>query len=361
MKRPTPSLHGSHGTSGEVLSRRHALRRVAWGLSGLVGTTAMGGALSLVPEVSAFAQQVHDFIAGPPVADIAPQQVSPHVWMVYANDGFPTAENQGMMANLFFVVTSQGVVVLDSGASLQIGQMAIRMIKKVTSKPVVTVFNSHYHGDHWLGNHAFAEAFGKDLPIVALQGTAEQIKGHEGNLWRSLMERWTNQATLGTQVVAPNRITRHGEIFKFGDVTLKMHHHGQAHTPSDLCVEVVEDKVTQVGDIAMENRIANIDDGSYPGTFKYYDALQKEAGDQLWMPGHGMPRRNLLDTYGTFLKGIWEPCVEAVKNDIPLDKAKDMVLKDPRVAARAKTMAGFDSNIGKYTSLAYLEAEKLAF
>jgi hypothetical protein len=31
------------------------------------------------------------------------------------------------------------------------------------------------------------------------------------------------------------------------------------------------------------------------------------------------------------------------------------------VASRASTMAGFDSNIGKYTSLAYLEAEKEAF
>jgi hypothetical protein len=37
------------------------------------------------------------------------------------------------------------------------------------------------------------------------------------------------------------------------------------------------------------------------------------------------------------------------------------VLKDPRVAARALTMQGFENNIGKYTSLAYLEAEKEAF
>jgi len=66
-------------------------------------------------------------------------------------------------------------------------------------------------------------------------------------------------------------------------------------------------------------------------------------------------------TYGTFLMGIWEPCLHAVKNDIPLDKAKDLVLKDPRVAARARTMQGFADNIGKYTSLAYLEAEKEAF
>ena len=33
----------------------------------------------------------------------------------------------------------------------------------------------------------------------------------------------------------------------------------------------------------------------------------------------------------------------------------------PRVDSRARTMYGFDSNDGKYTSLAYLEAEKEAF
>jgi glyoxylase-like metal-dependent hydrolase (beta-lactamase superfamily II) len=162
-------------------------------------------------------------------------------------------------------------------------------------------------------------------------------------------------------VVAPNRITTHGEVFRFGEVTLKMHHYGQAHTPSDLCVQVVEDQLTAIGDIAMENRIANIDDGSYPGTFKYFDALEKAAPGQLWVPGHGMPGKDILQTYGTFLKGIWEPCLHAVKNDIPLDKAKNLVLQDPRVASRAKTMLGFEANIGKYTSLAFLEAEKEAF
>jgi hypothetical protein len=42
-------------------------------------------------------------------------------------------------------------------------------------------------------------------------------------------------------------------------------------------------------------------------------------------------------------------------------EAKTAVLKDPRVNARAKSMQGFDGNIGKYISLAYLEAEKVAF
>jgi glyoxylase-like metal-dependent hydrolase (beta-lactamase superfamily II) len=336
------------------VSRRQWLR---WS-----GAAAAGvGAMALFPEMQAMAQQAQDFIEGPPVPNVAPQQLSPHVWMIYAKDGFPTQENFGLMANILFVVTAKGVVVLDSGASLQIGQMAIRMIKTVTPKPVVAVFNSHYHGDHWLGNHAFAEAFGKDLPIHALEYSRAQIAGHEGNLWRSLMERWTNQSTMGTKVVAPNRTVENGQVFDYGDVQLKMHFYGKAHTPSDLSVEVVQDKLTYVADIAMENRIANIDDGSYPGTFKYYEALQKAAGQQLWVPGHGRPGRELLNRYGTFMKGIWEPCEQAVKDGVPLDQAKALVLKDPRVASRANTMDGFDANIGKYTSLAYLEAEKEAF
>lgn len=335
-------------------NRRHWLRWAG-------GLGLAGAGLAAVPEVRLFAQQVQDFIEGPPVPDVAPEQLSPHVWMVYAKEGFPTAENQGMMASIVFVITQKGVVVLDSGASLQIGQMAIRMIKTVTPKPVIAVFNSHYHGDHWLGNHAFANVFGKDLPIYALAHTRDQIAGHEGNLWRSLMERWTNQATLGTKVVAPNRVVEHGQVFDYGDVQIRLHHYGRAHTPSDLCFEVVQDKLTYVGDIAMENRIANIDDGSYLGTFKYYEALKKAAGDQLWLPGHGRGSKDLLDTYGTFMKGIWEPCLKAVEAGQGIEAAKAAVLKDPRVASRAKTMAGFDSNIGKYTSLAYLEAEKEAF
>ena len=327
----------------------------------LLTACAALGAAAVWPEAHLLAQQVQDFVKGPPVKDIPARQLSPRVWMVYSPDGFPTPENRGMMANIVFVVTSAGVVVLDTGASLQIGEMAIRMIRKVTDKPVVAVFNSHYHGDHWLGNHAFVKTYGPQLPIHALAHTAEQIKGAEGNLWRSLMERWTNQSTAGTQVVAPNRVVQPGQTLQFGDTTLRMHHYGKAHTPSDLCVEVVQDQVTMVGDIAMTNRIANMDDGAYLGTFKYDEALHKAAGDQLWVPGHGEARKDLLQTYGSFLAGIWDNALQAVKDGKSEAEAKAMVLRDPRVASRATTMQGFDGNIGKYTSLAYLEAEKEAF
>jgi len=319
------------------------------------------GATAFWPETRLLAQQAQDFIEGPAVRDIPAKRLSAHVWMIFSPDGFPTPENRGMMSNVIFVVTSTGVVVIDPGASLQIGQMAIRVIRKVTDKPVVAVFNSHYHGDHWLGNHAFVNTYGQQLPIYALQSTIDRLKGAEGHVWRSLMERWTNQSTLGTKVVLPNTAVQHGQVIRFGDVTFRMHHYGTAHTPSDLCVEVVEDKLTAIGDIAMSNRIANMDEGSYPGTFKYYQALMAAAGDQLWVPGHGQGSKDLLKGYGEFMAGIWEPCLQAVKNGQSESQARSNVFKDPRVLSRAKTMQGFDGNIGKYISLAYLEAEKEAF
>jgi hypothetical protein len=41
--------------------------------------------------------------------------------------------------------------------------------------------------------------------------------------------------------------------------------------------------------------------------------------------------------------------------------ARAAVLADPRVSSRARETQGFEANIGKYVSLAYLEAEAVAF
>lgn len=336
------------------MNRRRFLRSTA-------ALTAIG-ALELAPwqSMNALAREVEDFVRGPRIADHPLRQISKHVWMIYSPDGFPTPENQGMMCNITFVNTARGVVVVDSGASVQIGEMAIRQLKKVLGKPVVAIINTHYHGDHWLGNDAFAAAYG-GVPIYAHLGTIKEIRGIQGSMWRTLMEQWTNQATSGTRVVPPTEALEGGHELAFGDVTLRLHHYGKAHTPYDLCVEVVEDRLTCVGDVAMDRRIANMDDGSYVGTFETYAALEKNAGSSLWLPGHGEPGPDVLKWNRELFEGIYQPCERAVKEGLPLEAVKPLVMKDPRVSSRARTTKGFDINIGKYISLAYLEAESAGF
>ena len=311
-------------------------------------------------SIAAVAREVDDFVRGPALRDHPLRQVSPHVWMIHSPDGFPTPENQGMMCNLTFIDTAQGLVVVDSGASVQIGEMAIRQIRKQWQKPVVAIINTHYHGDHWLGNHAFVDAYGAELPIYAHPGTIREIEGVQGKLWRTLLEQWTNQATMGTRIVPPRLALEDGGQLRFGDVTLRLHHFGTAHTPYDLCVEVVEDQLTCVGDLAMDRRIANMDDGSYLGTLKAYDTLEK-TGSTIWLPGHGEPSSKVLAWNRELFEGIYRPCEQAVKDGLGLEEAKALVLKDPRVASRARDTKGFETNIGKYVSLAYLEAEAAGF
>ena len=333
-------------------------RRALLGRGAALG---LAGAALASPPLRSLALAADDFIRGPAVPDQPLERLSPRVAMVFAADGFPTPENRGMMANVVFVVTSVGVVVVDTGASVQIGEMALRRLRTLTDRPVVAIVNTHAHGDHFLGNEAFVQAAGPGLPIHAHPAARAQIEGTAGNLWRSLLERWTNGATLGTRVVPPNRNAGPGEVLRLGDTQLRFHHHGRAHTDADLCVEVVEDGVVCVGDVAMNGRIANMDDGSYLGTLKTFDELERAVPGALWVPGHGRASRSLLAEQRALFAGIYQNCEAAVKAGEDEASARRRVLADPRVAAHATRTQGWDGNIGKYISLAYLEAEKEAF
>ena len=339
-----------------IITRRGFLASAA-GFAGL----ALGASPDLRTGIAEAAAQATNFVGGPPVKDHPLVAIAPHVHVIVAPDGFPTPENQGMMANITFVIGAKGVVVVDTGSSVRIAEMAIRQLRALTAKPVVGIVVTHYHGDHWLGNHGFVEAFGADLPIWSLAGTRVEIAGGTGSFWQDSMVKWTNGATLGTRIVPPNRDVEAGFEISLGDVTLRMHHHGRAHTPHDLCVEVVEDRVLCVGDVLMDRRIANMDEGSFKGTIDTIDRLIAGVNPTIWLPGHGRPGPGVAAWQRELFVGIWERCLEAVDDGVALDGALARVLSDPRVASRAAETAGFERNIGKYVSLAYLEAEQARF
>jgi len=344
---------------------------------GLVASAAVTGTLALwqAEIVSAMAEAAtpakepavkdpavkEPVVKGPVVKDQPLHQVSPHVFMIEAPDGFPTPENQGLMSNITFVVAKHGVVVVDSGASLQIAEMAIRQLRTLTRAPVVGIINTHYHGDHWLGNHGFVEAYGSGFPIYAHAGTRQAIEGNSGTFWHDSMLKWTSDATAGTRIVPPTMSVDNGFTIPLGDVTLRLHHYGQAHTHSDIAVEIVDDHVVCVGDIMMDRRIANMDDGSYKGTLNTIELLIKNCKPEAWVPAHGDAGMKVLEWHRSLFMGIYESCVTAVKQNIPLEGALAVALKDPRVSGKATETRGWEKNIGKYVSIAYLEAEQDLF
>ncbi|WP_373018085.1 MBL fold metallo-hydrolase [Thiomicrorhabdus sp.] len=330
--------------------KRRDLLKSAFGLTaGMVGMSALKPLYASDDMV----------VRGPAVPDVAYTKVSDRCYYLLAKDPEPSPENFGFFSNPGFIVTSEGVVVIDTGGSVQIAEMLLRQIKKVTDKPVVAVINTHYHGDHWLGNHAFVAA-NPNVDIYSHQVVINQIKNGSGDFWIGFMQRTTGNKVSGTIATSPTKALAGGETLKFGDTTLKIHHFGKVHTESDLAIEVVEDKVLYSGDMMMR-RIANMADGSYVGSIEAMDKIKALPVD-TYIPGHGKhDGENLPNEFKTFCETIYNDAAKYYDEGLSDFEMKPKIMAHPFMKDVASQWPGYDSTLGKFIVVAIAEVEKSMF
>ena len=92
---------------------------------------------------------------GPAVKDYPVDRVAEDVYVIHGPLGMPAPENQGFMNNPAFVITDDGVVVIDPGASVQSGEMFLRVMAKVTKSDVMIEIPGRsiaFLGDNVLNN-----------------------------------------------------------------------------------------------------------------------------------------------------------------------------------------------------------------
>ncbi|HMA71040.1 MAG TPA: MBL fold metallo-hydrolase [Xanthobacteraceae bacterium] len=92
------------------------------------------------------------FCSGPPAAAQASPPRDATVTQV-ANDLYFFFDFSG--SNSVFLVTEEGVLVIDTRTHPRDGRDLLDRIRKVTDKPIKWVINSHFHGDHHMGNSVF--------------------------------------------------------------------------------------------------------------------------------------------------------------------------------------------------------------
>ena len=91
------------------------------------------------------------FLALPAVAqqrsvdDVTVKQVASDVYFLFDFNG----------SNAVFLVTEDGVLLIDTRTHPRDGRDLLERIRKVTDKPVKWVINSHFHGDHHMGGSVF--------------------------------------------------------------------------------------------------------------------------------------------------------------------------------------------------------------
>ncbi len=330
--------------------KRRTLLKSALGISaGMVGMSVLN------PLYASDAMSIR----AEPMYDVPVTKVTDSCYYILAKDPEPSPENHAFFNNPGFVVTSEGVVVIDTGSSVQIGEMVLRQIKRVTDKPVVMVINTHYHGDHFLGNHAFVEAY-PNVPIYAHPAAIEKIKSDGGDFWYGFMQRNSNNGITGTVITLPNKVFNGGETIKVGDKTFNIHQFGVAHTESDLIVEVVEDKVAFMGDTAMR-RVANMADGSFVGTIEAMKKARALNCDH-YIVGHGVHDDvSLCQDMQTFCEVIYNNAEVYYDEGLSDFEMKPKIMADPFMKNVASQWPGYDKSLGVFVSLAVAEVEENLF
>lgn len=240
--------------------------------------------LALLAPVSATA---HEGMSPEIFANAIAKRVSTHIYVMHGPRALPNSTNAGFMSNPGFVVTGKGVVVVDPGGSVQVGTQLVKVIRKVTDQPVVAVFNTHIHGDHWLGNDGIRRAF-PDAVIYAHRNMVARRETGEGQTWLENFNQVTDGATKGTQVVWPETSVAGGQTLTIGGVQFRIHEFGKAHSDTDIMIEVVNDKAIFLGDIVVHRSWPAVrpQDASLQG---YMAAIRHalELPVQVYIPGHG--------------------------------------------------------------------------
>ncbi|EKV28650.1 Zn-dependent hydrolase [Caenispirillum salinarum AK4] len=216
--------------------------------------------------------------------DLTPQEVAPGTYVLEGTREYFTRENGGNIVNTAFIVTNEGVVVIDNGPSKRYGEELRAAIARVTDKPVLRVIVTHLHPDHFLGGQAF-----EDVPVGATAATRAGI-AEEGTMVTENLYRLSGDWMRGTETVVPSETLEDGQVIKVGGHTLRLLELS-GHTESDL---VVMDETTGVlfaSDLVFHDRAPTFPHADIAVWLESLDTLQA-LDFKVLVPGHGPVTRD---------------------------------------------------------------------
>jgi glyoxylase-like metal-dependent hydrolase (beta-lactamase superfamily II) len=218
-------------------------------------------------------------------AELVITQVTESVYSAIGETLPPSYENGGHNNNLSFIVTSDGVLVVNGGDNYLLAQALHRAIRARTDQPVRWVVNENGQGHAFLGNSYWAE---QGVPIIAQRDAIEEIKLH-GEAVLNNMRKRNKEKAAGTSVAVPGHAVDELLVLQMGTTRIEILQFGAAHSPGDISVWLPQSRVLIAGDIAFHQRLLGI----FPDTdvASWIESLGKMAAldPKIVVPGHGAP------------------------------------------------------------------------
>lgn len=285
-------------------------------------------------------------VAASGIYDLELVSVKPGIYLLRRPDPL----RQPVEGNVTVIVNEQDVVVVDGSGSPLAATNAIKLIRSVTDKPVSTLINTHWHGDHNFGNQVYRATF-PAIRIISQENTYRNMTGEamtyvktypkqiqdymhelEGEAARKPLSAGAAQMLADLKVMYEelNRIevtppdTTFDErlILHRGSRDIEVRYFGKANTDGDATVWLPQDKVLVSGDIVVLPIPYGI--GSYPRDWiAALQAIRALPFDTL-VPGHGDVQhdRTCIDQLISMLTAIREQVRASVVKGLDLEATR---------------------------------------
>src|SRR3989304_4079426 len=283
-----------------------------------------------------------------------PIRIAPDVYAVIGDLGAPTYENDGLNNNLGFVVTSHGVLVINTGASMRVAKARHAPSKKITPQPVKWAVNVNSQNHQWLGNGYF-----KSIGTVILaHKEADRVMRDVGETQIAANKTLLKEKAAGTTLTYPDELVDDKREIKLGNTVVQLLYFGHAHTPGDMVVWLPQQKIIYTGDIVYTERMLGVLPISHSGNWvQVFDKLA-QLDPKTIIPGHGHPtnlERARKDTRD-YLVYLREEVGKSLDRGDTLQDAVDKIDQ-----SGFKHLANFDQLARRNVNQVYLEMEKEAF
>jgi len=256
-------------------------------------------------------------------------RIAPDTYMFYGNIAEVDENNRGWNGNAGFVVTPDGVVVIDSLGTPKLGERMIATIRRVTDTPIRYLIVTHNHPDHAYGAVAFRRLGG--VTIIGHEGTLKYLDSARIEHSVAYRETFIPRDMEGFQAIRPDILVGGAPyskyVFTLGGRTFEVYNVGPHHSYGDLVVNQVEDGILWISDLAFNGRVTFMADG-HSGVALEAQAwlLRTFPGAKLMVPGHGSaqtPPFPMVSKTQAYMQKLRHLMAQAIDEDIELQEAVD--------------------------------------
>lgn len=282
------------------------------------------------------------------------EKANKNVYIMHGPVVAPNKENRGFMNNPALIEGKNGLIVIDPGGNYNVGKEILAEIEKVSTKPILAVFNTHKHGDHWFANKAIVEKYPK-VDIYAHPNMIKEVKAGEAEIWYGILNRTTGNLE-GTKAFAfPTIALKDGDKIEVDGEQFEIAFPNRAHTDTDLLITHKNSNTLFLADNLMKGRLGSFDESSsILGNIKLLEEIKADTNFTLYVPGHGISgtRDETIDPFLNYLHTLNEEGAKAYDEDMESYEIKDEVLKK---LAWMKGWDGFEKNAAAHLNKIMLE------